>query len=59
MAVTTVGDRETVEQIDQARQLQMRALNEAMRDLEKSSGKPTLEQRLRQTVPVDQLAATR
>lgn len=59
MAVTTVGDRETVEQIDQARQLQMRALNEAMRDLEKSSGKPTLAQRLRQTVPVDQLAATR
>ncbi|RZI58709.1 MAG: hypothetical protein EOP14_04730 [Pseudomonas sp.] len=59
MAVTTVGDRETVEQIDQARQLHMRALNEAMRDLEKSSGKPTLAQRLRQTVPVDQLAATR
>jgi len=43
-----------VHQFNKARQLQMRALNDAMRDLEKSTSKPTLAQQLRGTpAPVE------
>lgn len=47
LAVSTVGDREALAQIDQARLGRMRALNDAVRALELASDGPTLAQRIR------------
>lgn len=47
LAVSTVGDREALQQIDQARLERMRALNDAVRNLELAKQGPTLAQRVR------------
>lgn len=51
LAVSTVDDRETLQQIDQARLARMRALNEAVRELELAQRGPTIAQRIRRVSP--------
>jgi len=46
-AVQVVGDRETMEAIDQRRFETMRALSDAIRDMERSQRPPTIAERLR------------
>lgn len=46
-AVSIVGDREALQQVDQARLERMRALNDAVRNLELVKQGPTLAQRVR------------
>ncbi len=47
LAVSTVDDRETLRQIDQARVQRMQALNNAVRELELAKSGPTAAQRMR------------
>ena len=47
LAVSTVADREAMKQIDEARLEYMKALNEAMKELEQATAKPTIAQRIR------------
>lgn len=56
MAVATINDRETMVAIDKTRVETMRSLNEAMRELEDSTSKPTLAQRLRSAVQSKEVA---
>jgi cell fate (sporulation/competence/biofilm development) regulator YlbF (YheA/YmcA/DUF963 family) len=46
MAVQVVGDRETMREIDQRRFETMRALSDAIRDMERSQRPPTIAERL-------------
>ena len=59
MATATINDRETLTAIDRARFDTMQSLNDAMRDLETATSKPTLAQKLRGVVKSPEVATLR
>lgn len=50
LAVTVINDRETMKTVDEARVMNMRALNEAIAQQERAAGKPTPGEKLRELV---------
>ena len=54
LAMTVINDRETMKTVDEARVMNMRALNEAIEQQEKLAGKVTPGQKLREAFKGEQ-----